>query len=63
MEAKRFASRILVGKPEGKRPTGKTGSRWEIIIKWMIERQARVIWTGFIWLWIGASGGLLWTQQ
>jgi hypothetical protein len=29
------------------------------IIKWILERQDGVVWTGSIWLRIGTSGGLL----
>jgi hypothetical protein len=34
-----------------------TGGR--IILKWILEVQNRVVWTGFIWLRIGPSGRLL----
>jgi hypothetical protein len=33
------------------------GSR--IILKWTLERQDGVVWTGLVWLRIGTSGGLL----
>jgi hypothetical protein len=29
-----------------------------IILKWILERQDEVVWTGLIWLRIGSSGGL-----
>jgi hypothetical protein len=47
--------RILVGKPEGKRPhiSGR------MILKLILENQDGVLWTGFIWLRIGIGGGLL----
>jgi hypothetical protein len=32
------AYRILVGKPEGKRPLGRTRCRWEDSIRWILER-------------------------
>jgi hypothetical protein len=48
-------NRILVGKPEGKRPLGRPRPRWMDNIK--IDHG--MIWTGSIWLRIGTSGGLL----
>jgi hypothetical protein len=36
---KRNAYRILVGKPEGKRPLGRPGHRWMIILRWILERE------------------------
>jgi hypothetical protein len=30
-------------------------------LKWILEKQNEVVWTGLIWLRIGTSGGLLWT--
>jgi hypothetical protein len=47
MRAKRNAYRILVGKPEGKRPPGIHRRRWENNIK-MDIRQHGVVWTGLI---------------
>jgi hypothetical protein len=58
MGAKRTAYRILVGKPEGKRPLGRPRRRWEDNIK-MDLREHGVVWTGLIWFRIGTSGGLL----
>jgi hypothetical protein len=50
--------RVLVGKPEGKRPLGRPRRRWEAVIK----MDLGVIgwgWSGFTWLRIGTVGGLL----
>jgi hypothetical protein len=33
----RDVSRILVGKPEGKRPLGRPGRRWKDNIKWIFR--------------------------
>jgi hypothetical protein len=69
----RNAYRILVGKPEGKRPLGRPRRRWVDSIKmdvreigwvgmdWIevLERQDGLVWTGSKWLRIGTSGGLL----
>jgi hypothetical protein len=45
MMEKSNACKILVGYPEGKRPLGRTRRRWVIIIKWVLERQEKVVWT------------------
>jgi hypothetical protein len=57
----RNAYRILVGKPEGKRPLGRPRPRWVDNIK-IDPREMGcdcVVRTGSIWLRIGTSGGLL----
>jgi hypothetical protein len=51
--------RFLVGRPKGKRPLGRPRHRWEDKIK-MDLREIGIDWgTGFGWLIIGSSGGLL----
>jgi hypothetical protein len=57
---KRNVYRIMVGKPEGKRPLGRPRHRWVNNIK-MDLRYSGVLWTGLIWLRAGTSGMLLWT--
>jgi hypothetical protein len=50
--------RVLVGRPEGKRPLRRPRRRWEDNIK----LDLRDIWmgrAGFSWLRIGSSGGLV----
>jgi hypothetical protein len=32
---------------------------WWTILKWILERQDRVVWTGSIWFWKETSEGLL----
>jgi hypothetical protein len=61
MGAKRNAYRILVGKPEGKRPLGRPRRRWVDNIKMDLREIGcdGVEWIGLIWLRIGTSGGLL----
>jgi hypothetical protein len=54
--------RVLVGKPEGKGPLGRTSHRWEdninlninIFRKWVVG-----VWTGLGWLRIETGGGHL----
>ena len=58
----RIAGWVLVGEPEGERPSGRRKRRWEDNIK--IDRKAVVrAWTGLISLRIGTSGGLMLTRQ
>ena len=47
--------RVLVGKPEGKRPLGRPRRRWEDNIKMDLQ----VVGTGWSWLRIGTGGGHL----
>jgi hypothetical protein len=55
----RGAYRILVGRPEGRRPLGRTMRRWEDNIKMDLQEVGWGAWTGLIWLRIGTGGGLL----
>jgi hypothetical protein len=49
--------RVLVGKPEGKRPLDRPRHRWEDRIK--LDLGGGGGWSGSIWLRIGTVGGLL----
>jgi hypothetical protein len=51
--------RVLVGKPEGKRPLGRPRRRWEDGIKMDLEEIGWGVWIGFTWLRIGTVGRLL----
>jgi hypothetical protein len=51
--------RVLVGKPEGKRPVGRRRRRWEDGIKMDLRKIGWGMWSGFSWLRIGTVGGLL----
>jgi hypothetical protein len=56
---KRGAYRILVGRPEGRRPLGRPRRRWEDNTKWIFKKWDGGAWTGLSWLRIGTGGGLL----
>jgi hypothetical protein len=58
---KRNAYRILVGKPEGKRPLGRPRRRWVDNIKMDLRETGwdGVLWIGLIGLRTGTSGELL----
>jgi type IV secretory pathway TrbF-like protein len=45
--------KILVGKPEEKRPLGKSRHRWKDNIKSYLLEIRMWVWIGFIWLTIG----------
>jgi hypothetical protein len=52
--------RVLVGKPEGKRPLGRPRSRYEDGLRIDIREIGwGWMWSGFSWLRIGTGGGLL----
>ena len=52
----RGVHRVLVVKPEGKRPLGRPRRRWEDNIKMDLRE---VVETGWSWLRIGTDGGHL----
>ena len=54
----RGVHRVLVGKPEGKRPLGRPRRRWEIILRWIFGKWEGVK-TGSSWLRIETVGGHL----
>jgi hypothetical protein len=58
MEEGRNLYRVLVGRPEGKRPLERPRRRWEDGIKMNLSKIGWGVWYGFIWLRIGI-GGLL----
>jgi hypothetical protein len=60
MGERRNVYRVLVGKPEGKRPLGRPSCRWEVGIKMDLREIGQGKgWSGFTWLRIGTVGGLL----
>ena len=52
-------TQVSVGKPEGKRPLGRTRHRWDSNIKMDLQEVGWGAWTGLIWLRIGTGGGHL----
>jgi hypothetical protein len=55
----RGVCRVLVGKPEGKRPLGRPRRSWEDNSKMDIQEVGWGEWTGLSWLRIGTGGRLL----
>jgi hypothetical protein len=51
--------RILVGRPEGRRPLERLRHRWEDNIKVDLQEVEWGAWSKLIWLRIGTGGGLL----
>ena len=61
MVERRGVYRILVGKPEGKRPLWRDpGVNVRIILRWIFRKWDVVVWTGSSWLRIWTGGGHLW---
>ena len=52
----RVVHRVLVGKPEGKRPLGSPRRRWEDNIKADLQNWKGFVGTGWSWLRIGRNG-------
>jgi len=59
MGEEREVYRVLVGKPEGKRPLGRLGVDGWIILGRISRRWDVVIWTGMGWPRIETGGGRL----
>ena len=59
MVEERGVYRVLVGKPEGKRPLGRPRRRWVGNIRWISRRWDVGIWTGLGWPRIETGGGRL----
>ena len=59
----RGVHRVLVGKPERKRPLGRPRRRWEDNIKMDLQEVGGgFVGTGWSWLRIGTDGGRLWVR-
>jgi len=59
MEERRGVYRVLVEKPEGKRPLGRPGRRWMDNINIDPQKVGCGVWTGSSWLRLGTGGGHL----
>jgi hypothetical protein len=59
MLERRGAYRVLVGKPEGKRPLGGPRRRWEDNMKVDLQEVGCEGMDGLIWLRTGIGGGQL----
>jgi hypothetical protein len=62
MEVRRGAYSVLVGKPQVRRPLGRSRRKWEDNIKIYIHEVrwgGGGAWNGLIWLGVGAGGGHL----
>jgi hypothetical protein len=55
----RNVNKILIGKPEEKRPLERPRRRWDDNMKYILGTQGWSVWIGLIWLRIWTGGGLL----
>jgi hypothetical protein len=62
MREDRVGNRVLVGKPEEKRPLERLSRRLEDNIKMEFRKLEGVVGTGWSWLRIGTGGGHLWVR-
>ena len=59
----RGVHRVLVGRPEGKRPLyGGPDADGRIMLRWIFRKWEGVARTGWSWLRIGTGGGHLWVR-
>ena len=58
----RGVHRVLVGKPEGKRPLGRPRRRWKVILRWIFRKLEGLMGTRWSWFRRGTGGGHLWVR-
>jgi len=63
MGERRGIYRVLVGKPEGKGPLGRSGTDGRIILRWIFRKWDVGAQTGSSWLRIGTGCGPLRMRQ
>ena len=49
--------KVLVGKPEGKRPLGDQDVDGRVTLRWIFVKWEGVVGTGWSWFRIGTGGG------
>jgi hypothetical protein len=59
MGEERQMYKVLVGKPEGKRPLGRPMRGWKDGLRMDPGKIGWDVWSGFLWLRIGTGGWLL----
>jgi hypothetical protein len=59
MGEERKVYKVLVGKPEGKRPLGRPRLRWKDGIRIVLRDIGLGVWIGFYWPKTWTGGGLL----
>jgi hypothetical protein len=59
MGEERKVYKVLVGKPEGKRPLGRPSRRLEDGVRIDLREIGLGVWIGFDWLRMETGGGLL----
>jgi hypothetical protein len=59
MGERRGVYRVLVRKPDGKRPYGRQSVDGRMILRWIFRKWNGGAWTGSIWLRIETGGGHL----
>jgi hypothetical protein len=63
MGRERDVYRVLVGEPEVKRPLGRPGVDWKIILRWIFRKWNVGVLTKLSWIRIRIGDGHLWMWQ